>query len=238
MKDLPKDIGEIGINLTVEQNAQFSTYLDELKSWNKRTNLTAIEEDNEIISKHFFDSLSVLRAIPENAGTLADVGTGAGFPGLPIKIARPNLKVTLIESVGKKVEFLKHIVQILKLEDVEVIQERAEEVGRDRRFREQFDVVTARAVAALPTLCEYALPLLRVGGVFVAQKGATPESGQAGEEEILGAQTALEILGGKIVKKIPIYIEGVPARQLIVIEKIKPTPVEYPRRRPDKPIKK
>ena len=201
-----KDAVDIGVNLTDLQKAQFNTYLSELKAWNENVNLTAIKEDEDIISKHFFDSLSVLRAIPENTATLADIGSGAGFPGLPIKIARPDLKVTLIESVGKKADFLKHIIQILKLNDTEVVQARVEEIGRDPNLREQFDVVTARAVATLSTLCEYALPLLRVGGVFIAQKGVMHPSpleqeGTEGRsspiEEINSAQNAIAILGGK-----------------------------------------
>ena len=223
MDELIEGAKNFGIELNLTQKAQFSTFLDELKLWNERTNLTAIREDDDIIKKHFLDSLSVLSAIPKNTQTVIDVGTGAGFPGLPIAIAEPNISVTLLESSDKKVEFLKHIVSKLELKNVIVLSGRAEDGGKNLSHREKYDVATARAVANLATLAEYLLPFIRIGGKMIAQKSAeTPE--------IDGAKNAIEILGGGNLQIIPIIIRDLEPRNLIVIEKIKSTPSEYPRR--------
>jgi 16S rRNA (guanine527-N7)-methyltransferase len=205
-----------------EQKKAFETLLTELKAWNAHTNLTAIREDKDIIAKHFADSLSVLQAISNTAKNLIDIGTGAGFPGLPIAIMRPDIAVTLVESVGKKTAFIEHIKKTLALTNVTVINARAEDVAQLPEHREQYDVATARAVAELTTLSEYVLPFIKVGGIFIAQKNV-------GNDEIVSAENALHILGGKIERQIPITISGLSDRQLIVIAKIHATPKEYPR---------
>lgn len=219
MDDLVKGVENMGISLTEAQQETFATFLHELKAYNDHTNLTAIRDDAGIIKKHFLDSLTVLSAIPKNATSLIDIGTGAGFPGLPIAIMMPNLQVTLLESIGKKTTFLNQIVEKLNLQNVTVINGRAEDVISEKNLREQFDVAVARAVAELRMLVEYTLPFVKVGGIFIAQKSA-------GETEVAHAQNALTTLGGKIVKQIPLADD----RQLIIIEKAKATPADYPRR--------
>jgi len=226
---------QFNISLSNAQLEMFETYSRELIAWNQYVNLTRIIEPNEITVKHFLDSLSVVQALPKNLPpnfSLIDVGTGAGFPGLPLKIALPNIRLTLLESVGKKTKFLQHIVDTLQLENVIVLNARAEEAGRQAAQREQHDVAVARAVAALPVLAEYLLPLVKPGGVAIMQKGQEPT------DEIKSAANALGILGGKVKKSIPVQIDGLEAaRHLIVVKKIKSTPKQYPRR-PGLPAKK
>jgi len=190
----------------------FERYKEELIKWNNKFNLTAITDPQEIEIKHFKDSLSILEAVGLKDQSVADVGTGAGFPGIPLKIVCPNIKLTLIEATKKKTEFLKHIVNILGLKEVEIVWGRAEELkGR------KFDVVLARAVAKLPKLATYCLPLVKPGGVFIAMKN------QNIENELAEAQKAIKALGGKIkeVKNVKI---GDPAilRALVIIEKSSP----------------
>jgi 16S rRNA (guanine527-N7)-methyltransferase len=210
-------------NLTETQKDLFAKLLTELQAWNKHTNLTGIREDKDIRLKHFADSFSVLQAIPATAKTLVDVGTGAGFPGLPIAIMRPDIHVTLIESVAKKTAYLEHVINVLNLSNVTVVLGRAEELAHTPEYREKFDVVTARAVAELRILAEYTLALLKVGGIFIAQKNA-------GQEEITHAENAIKTMGGSVLKQIPLNIAGLTERQLIVITKTKPTSAEYPRK--------
>ncbi len=207
----------------MDKKAKFSKLLSELKKWNDHTNLTAIRDDAGIEKKHFLDSLSVIPNIPKEAKTLVDVGTGAGFPGLPIAIECPELAVTLIETSEKKVLFLKHVVAELELHNVTIVNSRAEDAGKNPEFREKFDVAVARAVAGLPTLSEYLLPLVRVGGMMIAQKSIN-------EEEISNSTNALKILGGAKPVLVPIKIDGLAPRQLVIVTKEKPTPIEYPRR--------
>jgi 16S rRNA (guanine527-N7)-methyltransferase len=199
----------------------FETYLKELLEWNKKFNLTAITDPEEIQTKHFEDSLSLLQAIPLTSERVIDIGSGAGFPGIPLKIKCPNIKLTLVEATKKKVEFLKHIVKNLELKDVEAIWGRAEEVAKEKR--EQYDIAVARAVAELNILSEWCLPFVKVGGIFVAYKTENTES------EIAKAEKAIEILGGKIkeIKRLQI---GIIKRSLIIIEKVSTTPEKYPRR--------
>ncbi len=211
------------INLSDKELQQFEVLLHELIKWNEITNLTAITTPDEVITKHFIDSLSVAQAIPENAKLLIDIGSGAGFPGIPLKIALPHLHVTLLESVGKKTAFHKHIIKELNLKDIVAVHARAEELGVNHAYRESYDVVTARAVARLQTLAEYALPLLKIGGTLIAQKITS-------EAEIEDARNALETLGGEIETIVPIEIPGLPVRHLIVIKKIARTPKEFPRK--------
>lgn len=236
METLRAGAETLGLRLTREQLAAFETYHRLLVEWNKRVNLTTIIERQEVQIKHFLDSLSVLLAL-ESSGDradmvrweetlrLIDVGSGAGFPGLPLKIVRPAWRVTLLESVGKRAAFLEQVVSELGLVEVVVIQGRAEELGRKRDHREGYDVAVARAVAELRVLAEYALPLCRVGGIFVAQKGATLEP------ELNRAQGAMEALGGRLDAVIPVRLATLDRpRHLVRILKVRLTPEQYPRR--------
>ena len=215
-----------GLRLSDGQLQAFSLYARELQDWNLRVNLTAITEPHEIEVKHFLDSLSCLLALKPRAGDkLVDVGSGAGFPGIPLKIACPQLRVALVESIGKKAEFCRHIVRLLGLEGIEVIQARAEQLGRDLEYRGRYDWAVARAVARLPVLLEYLLPLLRVGGVAIAQKGET------GPSETMKAKRALEVLGGELQRVVPVELPGIgETHYLIVVNKANETPAKYPRR--------
>ena len=214
------------IRLSGAQLQAFRSYATELREWNRRVNLTAITDPKEIQTKHFLDSLSCLLAFTPRPGDLiVDVGTGAGFPGIPLRIACPRIRLVLVESIGKKADFCRHIVRTLGLEGVEVVQARAEQVGRSPEYRGRFDWAVARAVANLAVLFEYLLPLLRVGGVAIAQKG------EAGPAEAQAAQKALEILGGRVQRVVPVELHGVSeTRYLVVVEKVSETPPAYPRR--------
>lgn len=212
-----------GLPLNADQLRQFARYADELLAWNARTNLTAITDRQGIYVRHFLDSLALARFWGQPPATLADIGAGAGFPGVPLKILHPPLALTLIESVGKKTAFLTHVINVLGLTQTRVVTGRAETLGRDPGERERYDVVTARAVAGLRVLAEYALPLLRVGGLLLAPKGADV----AGEVE--GARRAMALLGGTIEQIIPIELPGVEPRILVVARKVAPTDPRYPR---------
>ena len=217
---------QLGLHLTRSQLSALSIYERELIDWNMRFNLTAIRDPQEIHVKHFLDSLTCLQAMGEKSyGRLIDVGTGAGFPGIPLKIVHPKLRLTLVESVGKKAEFCRHVVNILNLQGVEVVQERAETIGQDPTFREQYDWAVARAVAILPALAEYLLPLVRVGGSMLAMKG---ESGPA---EAHAAEHAITVLGGHLRQLLLVTLPGVvEERYIIVIDKVAATPGTYPRK--------
>lgn len=235
------------LELTPAQLAAFQAYADELRAWNERFNLTAIKDLEAIQIKHFLDSLSILKVLsPQPASEasrlrtldlslrtshselrtkLVDVGTGAGFPGLPLKIVCPQMQLTLVEATGKKVKFCEHVVETLKLSGVSVVKARAEEIGRDPAHREQYDWAVARAVAEMPTLAEYLLPLVRRGGRAVAQKG------QDAPAETHGAEGAVKRLGGELEQIVPVELPGiVEARYLVVFKKIAATPPAYPRR--------
>ena len=203
---------------------KLNLYLNELITWNEKFNLTSITDPEEIKIKHFEDSISLLQVIPLTNQSVIDVGAGAGFPGIPLKIACPEIRLTLVEATRKKIEFLRHIVQALQLKDVEIIWGRAEEAVKDGK-RELFDIALSRAVAKLNVLCEYCLPFVKVGGVFVAYKE------EAVEEEVKEAASALNALGGEIkeIKKVKIANSEL-FRSLVIIEKILPTPPKYPRR--------
>ncbi|HSB89020.1 MAG TPA: 16S rRNA (guanine(527)-N(7))-methyltransferase RsmG [Anaerolineales bacterium] len=215
-----------GVSLSRRQLEAFSLYAAELADWNARFNLTAITEPAEVEVRHFLDSLTLVPYLGRSAsGRLVDVGTGAGFPGLPLRIACPALKVTLIEATGKKADFCRHVVDRLGLEGVAVLHARAEEAGHDPNHRQHYDVAVARAVAAMPVLAEYLLPLVRLGGRAIAQKG---ESGPA---EAHGAEAAIHLLGGRLSQVAPIELPGVAdARYLVVVDKVAATPAMYPRR--------
>ena len=216
----------LGVRLTPWQLNSFEKFEQELIKWNKRANLTAIREPEQIRIKHFLDSLSCVLIIKESPpNKLIDVGTGAGFPGLPLKILFPNMQLTLVESVGKKADFCRHMVRMLSLDNVQVIQDRVESIGHMQDHRQQYDWATARAVAILPVLVEYLLPLVKVGGGVLAMKG---ESAPA---EAHAADRATCLLGGHLRKLVPITLPGVvEERYLVLIDKIVATPDRYPRR--------
>jgi len=220
------------VHITGRQMIALMTYEKELLDWNQKFNLTAIRDSESIRTKHFLDSFSCVlawKASPPNQ--LIDVGTGAGFPGLPLKILYPNLKLTLVESVGKKAMFCQHIVSVLGLEHVDVIQARAEDLGQYPQHREKYDWAVARAVANLKVLSEYLIPLIRLGGSMLAQKG---ESGPA---EAQSAEEAMTLLGGKLKQLIPVHLPSVAEdRYLVVVEKVAATPPKYPRK-PGIPMK-
>jgi 16S rRNA (guanine527-N7)-methyltransferase len=227
MDKLGNDVKSLlGLRLTSRQLVMMQKYEQELLSWNARINLTAIRDIETIRSKHFLDSLTCLTALREAPpSSLIDVGTGAGFPGIPLKIVIPGLRLTLVESVAKKAEFCQRVVDTLELDSVQVLTARAEEVGQMPLHRQQYDWAVARAVAAMPVLAEYLLPLVRVGGKILAQKG---ESGPA---EAQAAEYALRVLGGCLYQIYPVHLPGVAdERYLIVINKVAATPALYPRR--------
>jgi 16S rRNA (guanine527-N7)-methyltransferase len=215
-----------GISLDRSQMRAFESYLEFLLEWNRRINLTAITDPGEIWVKHFLDSLSCFKAIPAGEGLrIIDVGTGAGFPGIPIKIAVPGIRLTLVEAAGKKAEFCRLLTARLQLSDVTILHARAEEAGCDPETREQYDWAVARAVAGLPVLAEYLLPLVKVGGRALAQKGET------GPAEAESAAGAMQLLGGRLEKILPVELPGIlEKRFLILMEKQTPTPAKYPRR--------
>ncbi len=228
MIQLQKQAQEIGIILTEKQIAQFQTYYDRLIETNKVMNLTAITELEEVISKHFIDSLLLIQAYPDIAGQklkVLDLGTGAGFPGIPLKIAFPSLQITLMDSLNKRVKFLKSVIDELKLCDIEAMHGRAEEAARNTTYREQFDLCVSRAVANLATLSEYTLPFVKIGGMCIPYKAAGVE------EEVDTAKKAIQILGGKLttVKKV-VLPETEIERSFILIDKVKKTPKTYPRK--------
>jgi 16S rRNA (guanine527-N7)-methyltransferase len=205
----------------------------ELLVWNEKFNLTAIRDAEGIRTKHFLDSFSCVMVWKENPPRhLIDIGTGAGFPGIPLKILYPSMRLTLVESVGKKAIFCQHVVNTLKLETTEVITARAEDVGQMPAHRESYDWAVARAVANLSVLAEFLLPLVQVGGAMLAQKG------QSGPVETHKAEKALGILGGRTRQLLPVILPGVAdERFLVVVDKVAATPPQYPRK-PGIPSKK
>ncbi len=218
---LEEKCGQQGILLTGAQLDQLDTYAQILVEYNEKVNLTAIVDPEGIEDKHFLDSLLFAQQ-PEVAGSMIDVGCGAGFPGLVTKIYKPDLDLTLMEPTGKRVEFLKYACETLGLKGVSFAKERAEEAAR-KQWRESCDIVSARAVAALQVLAEYCLPLAKVGGVFIAMKGASAK------EELAAAQGAIGKLGGKYQETRSFQLPGGDARSLVVCKKISQTPTAYPR---------
>jgi 16S rRNA (guanine527-N7)-methyltransferase len=242
MEILRQGAGQLGLQLSALHLERFQILYEELCSWNERLNLTAITGYQDVQTRHLLDSLSCLLAFPTGQQTddipdaipvqrqghslrCLDVGTGAGFPGLPLRILLPDLRLTLLESVGKKVTWLQHIVRRLNLSDVEIIQGRAEELARDAAHRERYDVVVARAVAPLNILAEYCLPFCRTGGRFIAPKGedAVREAGEA--------EAAIRLLGGRLVsvKQVPLP-DMLADHYLVVVDKSQQTSDRYPRR--------
>lgn len=228
-KQMNEELAAFHLQLTEEQLKKFYRYFELLEEKNKVMNLTAITEEREVVTKHFVDSLSLVRVFPELEGgrefSIIDVGTGAGFPGIPLKIVYPNLQVTLLDSLKKRVCFLQEVCSQLELENISAVHGRAEDFGRDKNFREAFDLCVSRAVANLATLSEYCLPFVRIGGLFISYK-----SEEVGEE-IKGAESAIKQLGGKIKSiqsfKLPKTDMG---RSLIAIEKMKKLSGKYPRK--------
>lgn len=216
----------LGIHLTRWQIQALEIYERELLDWNTRISLTAIRDPKEIRIKHFLDSLSCLLVLREDTPErVIDVGTGAGFPGIPLKIVLPSMQLTLVDSVGKKADFCQHVVKVLALDGVNVIQDRAEGLGQNPDHRQCYDWALARAVANLTVLAEYLLPLVRVGGSMLAMKG---ESGPA---EAHAADRAIHLLGGHLRQLVPVMLPGVAeGRYLVVADKVASTPDGYPRR--------
>jgi 16S rRNA (guanine527-N7)-methyltransferase len=225
MEYLEAGADALGLSLSSWQMDQFARYQSLLLLWNERFNLTAAHTAQEIQTRHFVDSLTCASVTGDlNGRSLIDVGSGAGFPGLPLKILFPELSLALLESVGKKGEFLKEVVSDLQLQNVAIIAERAEVLGHNEAYREHYDWAVARAVARLPTLLEYLLPFCRIGGQALAQKG------ERVGEEIEEAQNAILVLGGKLVESRTIESPGGSKSNLVVVQKINPTPAKYPRR--------
>lgn len=215
---------EINILLDEEQISQFYQYMQILLEWNEKINLTAITKQEEIILKHFIDSITIANYIPANA-KLVDVGTGAGFPGIPLKIIRRDMEITLLDSLNKRINFLKEVIEKLSLKKIQAIHARVEEIGQNKSYRESFDVATSRAVANLATLSEYLIPLVRLDGICISMKGSEIE------EEIKQSRKAISVLGG-IVEKVDSF--QLPQtnmdRNLIILRKVKKTPSKYPRK--------
>ena len=229
MEQLVRGAQELGIPLKEGQVALFRTYYAELVEWNQRFNLTAITDYEGVQVRHFLDSLSCLLALSQTelqAGArMIDVGSGAGFPGIPLRILCPGLRLTLLEATQKKAEFLRHLLQKLHLADVAVVNGRAEEVSRQPEHREQYDWALARAVAETPTLVEYLLPFVRVGGTALAQKG------EGGPAEVNAAEPAIRILGGQLRRLVSVGLRGLAeTRYLVMVDKVAATPDKYPRR--------
>jgi len=229
MEPLIAGARELGITLTGRHLTAFEICYRELVDWNQRFNLTAITDREGVLVRHFLDSLSCLQALPRaelaSGARVVDVGTGAGFPGLPLKIVCPGMRLTLLEATRKKVTFLEHIVRVLGLEEAEVIHGRAEQLGRNVAHRERYDWALARAVAEMPTLVEYLLPLVRVGGAALAQKGEDAAA------EVHGADVSIVTLGGRVRHLMPVELRGLAeTRYLVVVDKVAATSEKYPRR--------
>jgi len=217
------ETSKLNINLTDEMLNQLEKYYELLVEWNEKINLTAIIKPEEIILKHFIDSLTINKYIEYNKN-LTDVGTGAGFPGIPIKIYRPDIKVTLVDSLNKRINFLNEVIEKLKLEDIFTVHSRIEDFGRNSKYREKFDYVTARAVANMTVLSEYLMPICKVNGKCICMKANKGE-------EIENSKIAISILGGEIeaIKEFTLPDSDI-KRTLIIIKKAKETPSSYPRK--------
>lgn len=220
---LKSNAASLGVELNDTALEKFDTLAQLLIEQNKTMNLTAITDPDEVVIKHFADSVSLFSAvIPEENAKILDLGTGAGFPGIPLLIARPDIRLTMVDSTAKKLRYVADTVEKLGLE-AEVLHARAEEAGKNPEYREKYDIVCSRAVAALNVLSEYCLPFVKVGGIFVAMKGAKAE------EEIADAKKAIGILGGKIIDKKTFTLSDGGERTLIIIKKISQTSPKYPR---------
>ena len=228
MESLIKDLKEFNIDLSDEQLSQFYKYYELLVEWNSFMNLTAITEFEEVLKKHFVDSVSLIRALPdidEVSYEVIDVGTGAGFPGIPLKIAFPNLKITLLDSLNKRVQFLNEVITELGLQNMEAVHGRAEDFAKPGKLREKYDICVSRAVANLATLSEYCLPFVKIGGNFISYKS------EKITEEYENAKEAIKVLGGKYEKQVEFTLPDSDIyRNLFVIQKEKSTPGKFPRK--------
>ena len=225
-KQFDEKLKELNITLSETQQEQFYLFYELLVEWNKVMNLTGITEYEEVNEKHFIDSLSIVKVLDMNkVSTVIDVGTGAGFPGIPLKIAFPHLKVTLLDSLNKRIKYLDTVINELGLKDIHTIHGRAEEYARKEEYREQYDLVVSRAVANLSTLSEYCVPYVKVGGMFVPYK-----SGEI-DEEVKTAQTAIKVLGGKQTEVVKFTLPGSDInRSFVKIQKVKSTGKKFPRK--------
>lgn len=223
MEECCKDVEQ---DFDKKKYEKFETYKGLLQEWNEKINLTAITDDEGIYKKHFIDSLKIFKALEiRNAKTIIDVGTGAGFPGIPVAIMKSDIEVTLLDSLNKRINFLDTVCSKLKLNNVKTIHSRAEDGARRKDLRENFDIATSRAVANMSVLAEYALPYVKVGGYLIALKGP------AVEEEIQASKNAIATLGGKLEAILQVDIEGTDLKHnLVVVKKLKSTPVIYPRK--------
>lgn len=221
---------KIDIELSKKQIEQFYTYMNLLLEWNEKINLTAITEPEEVILKHFVDSLTISAYIKKGS-KLVDMGTGAGFPGIPLKILRDDIEITLVDSLNKRINFLNEVIKELELREISTVHARAEEFGQNKKYREKFDIATSRAVANLSTLSEYLVPLVKLEGKIICMKGSEVK------EEVENAKNAIKILGGKIEKEESFNLPNSDMkRNLVIIKKIKNTPAKYPRK-PGTPAK-
>lgn len=225
IETLLKGVEDLGIELNEEQKEHFIKYKDLLKEWNEKINITAITDDVEIDIKHFLDSLTpIVTKLFDGNKKVIDIGTGGGFPGLPLKIFNNELKVTLLDSLNKRITFLNEVIKNLELKDTEAIHGRAEELGRTPKYREEYDICISRAVASLNTLSEYCMPFVKVGGYFISMKG--PEV----DEELKEAEKGIKLLGGKVIKIEEVRLPNSDIiHSLIIIQKIQETPTKYPR---------
>lgn len=228
IKNFEKDLEEFNINLNKHQLEQFIKYYDILIKWNSFMNLTTITKYEDVLKKHFLDSVSLIKAIPNlynSSNSLIDIGTGAGFPGIPLKIIFPKLKITLLDSLNKRVQFLNEVINVLELENINTIHGRAEDYARLEEFRESFDLCVSRAVANLNILCEYCLPFVKKEGYFVSYKS------EKIEEELENANSSITLLGGNLERQVEFKLPNSNIyRNLIIIRKEKNTPIKYPRK--------
>lgn len=229
---LKNGIEDLGLNCTDETIEKFSKYREILVEWNQKMNLTGIEDEKEVFIKHFLDSLaSVKKGYIKDGMSIIDVGTGAGFPGLPLKICLENSKVTLLDSLNKRINFLSEVCSSINIEDIELIHGRAEDFGKDENYREQYDIATARAVAGLPILMEFCTPFIKVGGYFVCLKGPNADT------ELEESKKAMEVLGLEFVEKIDVKLPEIELKHnIVVFKKVSSTPTKYPRKA-GKPVK-
>lgn len=217
---------ELGLDIDDRMVDRLLKYKDILIEWNKKINLTGITDDKEIMIKHFLDSLAcMVTGVMRNDSKIIDVGTGAGFPGIPLKVFNENLNLTLLDSLNKRIKYLETVCNELELNEVEFLHGRAEDYGRDKDYREKYDIAVARAVAELAVLCEYCLPFVKTNGYFIALKG--PKA----QEEIVKAKKALDILGGEIIDTLNVNLPfSDTGHTMVIIKKIKSTPNKYPRK--------